>query len=219
MAAPADGVLCFEAICAIDGGIEVWIVVHFELAIELEAKGSGQDGGPDAVKRADEVALLLFEDSEAFAVAFDVAGGGVCTFDLLGGVEDFEREDGEPVDHEAGALRVQRRVAGGKILGGERLEQEEVTGFGEVVAALVDAVDGALDGGNLGVCGVGQAGLILGVPEFEISGVLLGDGAEPGIFFRDDEAFGLVPATGAGVLEGGDIAGGYGAWGDHCPLC
>lgn len=98
---------------------------------------------------------------------------------------------------------------------GEDFEEEVVAGFGEVVAALVDFVDSALDGGDLGVRGVGQAGLIFRVPEFEVGGVLAGYCEEEGIVLRDGKAFDLMPAAGGVVLQGGDGLGGDGLWLDH----
>ena len=53
-----------------------------------------------------EVIALLGQDAQAFLVALAVRGGGAV--DLLGGVEDLEREDGKSIDDQAGRLGMQR---------------------------------------------------------------------------------------------------------------
>ena len=92
--------------------------------------------------------------------------------DLLGGVEDLEREDGEPVDDEAGGLGVQGRVGRRRWREGE---QGLVDLLGEVIAELVEAVDGALGGGERCVRGVRVAGVVLAVPEVEVRLMLFED--------------------------------------------
>ncbi len=90
---------------------------------------------------------------------------------LLFGVEELEREDGETVDDEAGRLGVQGRAC----VGGRGFQQGEVELLDEVVAALVQAVDGALGGDDGGVGGVDVAGLVLAVPEVEVGAMLVED--------------------------------------------
>lgn len=133
---------------------------------------------PETVEAGGEVIALLGEDEEAAAVAVGVAGGGVFAVDFLGGVEDFEGQDGEAVDDEAGGLGVELGGGGGKAEGSEEVECGAVKLLGEVVAALVGFVDAALDAGELGVVGFGAAGLVFGVPELEIGEMLAGDEGE-----------------------------------------
>ncbi len=64
---------------------------------------------------------------------------------LLGGVEDLEREDGEAVEDEAGGFGVERR--GGVLLAG-LFEEGSIHDFDEIVAGLVERVDGVLDCGD-----------------------------------------------------------------------
>ena len=80
--------------------------------------------------------------------------------ELLGGVEDFEGEDGEAVDDEAGGFGVER---GGGI-GGGLLQEGGIDLFGEIVAELVEAVDVVLDIDDGVVGGVGVAGVVFAVP-------------------------------------------------------
>ncbi len=64
---------------------------------------------------------------------------------------------------------------GGGVLLGQVGEEPLVDFFHKVVAALVEAVDGALDLGDVGVGGLGVAGLVFLVPEVEVFAVLGGD--------------------------------------------
>ena len=100
-------------------------------------------------------------------VALLVFGGGA--MDLLSCVEDLEGEDGEAVDDEAGGLGVEGR---GGVSGGD-FKQGDVDLLGEVVAALVEAVDVVLDLDDGGVGGVGVAGVVFTVPEVVVGSVLV----------------------------------------------
>ncbi len=106
-----------------------------------------------------------------------LGGGGAGG--LFAGVEDLQGEDGEPVDDEAGCLGVEGRCS---VLWGDGGEEPGVHLFDEVVALLVEAIDGVLDAGDLGVGGGRVAGLVFLVPEVEVGAVLaqekLGEGGE-----------------------------------------
>jgi len=95
-------------------------------------------------------------------------GGGA--IDLFGGVKDFEREDGEAVDHQAGSFRVQRQIG---VQRGKRGEQIAVDALGEVVAELIELVDGALAGGDGLVAGERIAGGVFAMPEIEVGAMLV----------------------------------------------
>jgi hypothetical protein len=94
--------------------------------------------------------------------------------ELLFCVKDLEGEDGEAVDDEAGGFGVER---GGGVLR-EAADEESVELLDEVVALLVEGVDGVLDLRDGGVGGVGVAGGVLLVPEVEVGAVL---GEEEGV--------------------------------------
>ena len=157
---------------SIDGGVEFGVVVHLHLAVELEASGTIDDLGEESVETVGKVVALVLEDGEAGGVADAMGLGGGVTVSLDMGVEDLEREDGEAVEDEAGSLRVQR---GSGVLRGKVDEQPLVHLLDEVVASLVEAVDGVLDMGDLGVGGVGDAGLVFFVPQVEVFAVVGGD--------------------------------------------
>ncbi len=112
---------------------------------------------------------MLAEQIEAGQIALAVGigcGGAVC---LLGGVVELEGEDGEAVEDEAGGLGVERRVG---VLGSCGGEERAIHGLDEVVARLVERVDGALDGSDAGVGGPRLAGLVFLVPEVEVGAVM-----------------------------------------------
>jgi len=88
-------------------------------------------------------------------------------------MEDLEREDGEAVDHEARSLGVLRSGVGWR--GREAVQQGLVDLLGEVVAELVEAVNGTLGVGEARVGGERIAGLVFAVPEVEVGAVLVED--------------------------------------------
>lgn len=130
---------------------------------------------------------------------------------FLVGVVDFEREDGEPVEDEAGSLGVEGRE--GVLLEagtGEPVEEPEVHLLDEIVAALVEAVDGVLVGGNGGVGGGWVAGEVLFVPEVEVGAVVghgeLGEVGCVGKGIRMGRETLIVPLEGRLVVQSGYCA-------------
>ena len=95
---------------SVDRWVERGVVVHLELAVDFEAASAGEDVGPELIEATDQVVPLFFEKGKTLTVAVGVAGWCVGAVDFLFGVEDFEGEDGEAIDHEAGGFGVQRRI-------------------------------------------------------------------------------------------------------------
>ncbi len=98
-----------------------------------------------------------------------VLGGGAV--ELLLGVEDFEGDDGEPVDDEAGGFGVQ---GDGGVVGRE-LEEGGVDALDEIVAELIEAIDVVFDLDDGGVGGVGIASVVFAVPEVVVGLMLIED--------------------------------------------
>jgi hypothetical protein len=185
-------------------GVEVGVVVHLELAIELEAACPGEDFGPEDGEAGGEVFALFEEEGEAVAVALVVIFGGVLAAGFFAGMEDFEGEDGEAVDHEAGSFGVER---GGLGLGLEACEEGEVDAFGEVIAALVELVDTALAGRNGLVAGHGIAGIVFAVPEVEVGAMLFEDEALERGTGAGGRGVGVVPVDVGLIVEAGYVGG------------
>ena len=181
----------------VEDGVEVGVVVHFHLAIEAEAAFSGEDFGPEEIETGSEIGALVLNDMKSVAIAGVVLFGGRRAVDLLRGVEEFERKDGEAVDDEAGGFGVERS---GFVLRCGFKEECGVDLLDEVVAALVDGVDGVLDGGDGGVGGGGGAGVVFLMPEVEVGAVL---GEDEVLEFAGDGREGLaeVPARVGLVLH------------------
>jgi len=93
----------------VDGGVEVWVVIHLELSVELKAAMACEDLLPELVEAGGEVVALLAQQVETGEVALAMGLGGGGAMGLLGGVVDLEREDGEAVEDEAGRFGVERR--------------------------------------------------------------------------------------------------------------
>ena len=156
----------------VDGGVEVWVVIHLELSVELKAAMACEDLLPELVEAGGEVVALLAQQVETGEVALAMGLGGGGAMGLLGGVVDLEREDGEAVEDEAGRFGVERR---GGVLHFSGCEEQAVDGFDQVVALLIKRVDGALEAGDAGVRGSGLAYLVFFVPEVEV-GAVMGEG-------------------------------------------
>lgn len=189
---------------AVNGGVERGVVIHLELAVNLESALAVEGLLPEVLKAGGEVIALFEEDGEAVVVSLGVAEGRVGALGLLARVEEFEGEDREAVNDEAGRLRVEQRGGVGQGARREPVKEDAVELFGVVIAELVGAVDATLDGGDFGVGCAGSASLVLDVPEVEVGAMLAGDGVEEGVrggrgLFRIE-----VPEGGEAVMEVGD---------------
>jgi hypothetical protein len=149
----------------------------------------------------------MLENVEATAVHFALVFRGGGSMGFGSGVVKLEREDGKSVDHEAGGLGVEGR---GIVLLAGLGEEEVVDLFDEVVAALVEAVNGVFDVGDGGVGGLWAAGVIFLVPEVEV-GVMVGeDESGERVGTRIDQVRGgfvAVPEVGGLVLHPEDRVG------------
>ena len=182
----------------VDGGVEFGVVVHLELAIKFEATAAGVYVSPEGIETGGEVGALLGKKGEAIAVFFAVGfvSGGALGF--FGGVVELEGEDGEAVDDEAGSFGVKGR--GGVLLAGGG-QEHAVEFFDEIVAALVEGIDGALDVGDVGFGGEGIAGLVFFVPKVEVGAVLGFDDLEKDL--GGGGGRGVIGRLGAGGTGGG----------------
>jgi hypothetical protein len=184
----------------IDGWIQVWIVVHLELPVEFKSPFPPQNGGPKCVETAGEIGSLFLEHEEAGLIPLTMwlCGGGACG--LLAGVEYLQGEDGEAVNDEAGCLGVER---GSSVLWRDGGEEPGVHLLDEVVALLVEAINGVLDAGNLGVGGGRVAGLVFLVPEVEVGTVICGGQLEQAFWLSWNSRFRweFVQRVRGGILQ------------------
>ena len=107
---------------AIDGWVECRVVIHLELAVELEAARAGEDFAPENIKAVGEIRALVLEDSEPGAVSFNVFERGVGAFGLFAGVVNLQSQDGEAIDDEARRFGVERRCVAWKPLRGQPVQ-------------------------------------------------------------------------------------------------
>jgi len=164
----------------------------------------GKDFGPKLGEAGGEVGALLGKQGEPFAVSLMVVGRHAGAVGFFRRVENFEREDGEPVDHKARGFGVER---GRLRLRWRGFKQRDVDALDEVVAELVEGVDGVLDLNHGAVGGQRGAGLVFAMPEIEVGTVLFkhelieasGGGAE--------RLCSVVPVGGGLVVELGDDGG------------
>ena len=191
----------------VENGVQRWIVIHLELSVEFKPSLSVRNSGPERGKAAGEIGALHLEKKQAVAVALPMGFVRIRTRCLLSGVESFKGEDGESIEDEAGCFGVQGGV--GVLLDG--CEQEQIDLLDEVVAPLIEAVDGALDDGDDRVGGSGVARLIFLVPELEVGPVFeenesLEFAAREGISGGIGRAA-FVPPRGGLILQGREVSG------------
>ncbi len=141
------------------------------MPVEFERFSAGEHGVDEADGGVDQIGTLLLKDGKAIEVPGAMGGGGRGTLGLLAGVKELEREDGEPVEHHAGCLGVEFRVCCLRQVA----EEPFVDLFDEVVALLVEGIDGPFDAGNPGVRRQWIAGFVLFVPKGEVRAVLAAD--------------------------------------------
>ena len=156
---------------AVDLRVEIGIVIHLHLPIEFEGLCADEDGVDQGDGGVDEIGTLLLQNGEAIEILYAMGRSGGGAIGLFAGVKELESEDGKAIEHHTGGFGVELR--GGELR--EMLKEPQVDLFDEVVALLVKAVDGALDGGDLGVGGEGIAGFVFFMPKVEVGAVLAGD--------------------------------------------
>lgn len=89
--------------------------------------------------------------------------------ELLPGVKDLERKNGEPIYDEPWRFRVEWR---GRMTGCG-FEQCDIDPFSQVIADLIKAVDLALDAGDGGIGGAWVASFVFTMPEVEVGLMLV----------------------------------------------
>lgn len=123
---------------------------------------------------------------------------------FFGCVENFEGENREAVDHEAGGFGVERR---GVRLCRRGFEEGDVDALDQIIAELVESVDGVLDVYHGAVGGQRGAGLVFAVPEIEVGAVLVEDeGFQRGGGGKEGQG-GVVPVGVCLVVKLGDGGG------------
>ena len=152
--------------------VQFWIVVHFQLPVELEAALSAKYFGPQPIQSLHQVVTLFYQNMVTLAIALGMTLGRPEPVHLFGGMEKLEREDGKSVDDQAGRLGMQLGALPGQATLIGIVEQHGIHAFDQIVAALVQAVDEALGLGDVVVASPGRAGFVLGVPEFKVGKVV-----------------------------------------------
>jgi hypothetical protein len=171
------------------------------LAIELETAATCENIGPEGVEASCKISPLFVQHEQAGLVALLMFFGGA--MELLGGVKNLEGKNGEAIDDEAGRLGMKR----GRGLMGRELEEGDVDLFGEVVTALIEAINVVLDVDDGVVGGVGVAGVVFAVPEVVVGAVLVEDELVEGRRGCRNGGRGVVAVRGELVVEGDEVGG------------
>ncbi len=84
--------------------------------------------------------------------------------DLLPRVENLQRQNRQPVDHQPRRFRIQFRPWFWQLRSGQRFEQQRVALLRQIVPPLVDRVDGPLHADDLGIRRARHPRLIFNMP-------------------------------------------------------
>jgi hypothetical protein len=102
----------------VKNGIQVGIVIHFQLPIYLKAEFSVQHALPQAIEAGCQVVPLRFQDCQSLPVALAVACWGSRPLDFFERVVAFQSQNREPVQHQPRCFGMQFRPRIGQILRG-----------------------------------------------------------------------------------------------------
>lgn len=189
--------------------IQRGVVIHFELSIKLESALSQERLLPQAVEAAGKVAALILENFEPLTVSLSMAFRGVGPLHFLDGMKDLQSKNRKPVNDESGRLRMQLGVEIRQIERAQVIEQNHIAALGEIIAALVDSINGPFYFRKIVVSSLRGAGLIFRMPQFEIGQMLRDDSVQKfSIIFSGHGRLLLVPERGQAVVLLHDFFGG-----------
>ncbi len=170
------------------------------MVINAEAAGTGGDLPEEIGEALGEVRALVADAGEFPSAGFAMGGAGIVADRFLVHVELLEREDGKAINDHSGCLGIARDTG---FHGPQFVDEHLVHFLDEVVALLVEAVNGALGPVDAFGAEVVAAGDVFLVPKLEI----------PEVVFLHKEGESLargggllaVPKGGEGRLRGGDF--------------
>ncbi len=151
-----------------------------------------------------QVTALLVEHGKPALVALAVRCARIGPSQLFPSVKQSQRQDREPVCNHTGSLRVLLAALPLVLVcGPECREQQGVDMLGQVIAALIHAIDLSLDCRNVVIARPRATRLILDMPQQVIGRVLRLEQCGKLLQRRRGEAgvAGLVPPSGACVLQ------------------
>ena len=145
--------------------------------------------------------MLLLQQRKPLPVAKAMCLVGRGPMRLLMGVEDLQGEDRESVDDQPRGLGVERRR--GILL--NRLEQVPVDLLDEIVAPLIEGVDGSLHSRQCGVRRLRITRIVFAVPKIEVGAMLLEREVFQGGGRERISSLGEVPKLRGTSLQTGDV--------------
>lgn len=135
----------------------------------MEATPPGQNILPQCVETTGEIVALMLQYLQPVDVLRTMIFVGGSAIDFRRRVVQLQLQNRQPVDDQAGCFRVQRSFF---VLRAGGVEEQPIDLFDEVVAPLIDRVDGVLDGGDCGILRAWIARLVFLMPQIEVGLVL-----------------------------------------------
>lgn len=192
---------------SINRRVECGVVVHLELAVQLETTSSREDFVPEDIEAVNKIGTLFFEDRETGAVSLEVVRRGVGPLGFFASVVDLQAKNRETIDDETRGFGMERGRIALELSRREPIHEGAVELFGEVIANLVGAVNAALDVSELGIAGAWRASFVFRVPKLEVSTMLAAHKREELIGLGIRFFFRVVPALSELVVEAYDGVG------------
>src|SRR5271166_6404684 len=107
-------------------GVQRWVVIHLELAVLLEPALPREHLLPKPIQALHQVIALFNQYLVALPVALGMAWRSVEAIDLLGGVKELERQNGQPVDNQPRSLGVKLRLRIRKTIPLQKVQQDRI---------------------------------------------------------------------------------------------
>ncbi len=161
-----------SAAAAVDHRIELRIVIHLHLPINLEPSLAPQHGAPKKAERLDQIGALFFKYRQPLEVPGSVSVRRLSPLRLLPCMKDLQGQDGHPVDHHARCLGVKNGV---RLSYWQTPKKSRVDLLDEVVPLLIMQIDGSLDRHDLSVRSGGIASLVFLMPQIKVGPVIAKD--------------------------------------------
>ena len=127
----------------IDLRVEVRIVIHFKLAVDLERFPTRPEIETEAAQTAIDIVTLLFKYCQTLPTDLAVHGRRILAFRLTAHIVHFQRQNGQAIEEIARRFRVQFCISAAPgVVCVERGEQPRIELLNLCMALLVEGVNG-----------------------------------------------------------------------------
>ncbi len=153
----------------VDHRVQFGVVVHLHLAVQSEATSASQNLFPKLIETLCQIRPLLHQNRQTMLVPVVVLVRRSRAKNLFTRVINFQRQNRQPINNQAGSLRIQGRFV---ILRAGKVQQVLVNLLHQVVSLLVMPVNRVFHFCNAGIRRIRTARLIFLMPKVEVRPML-----------------------------------------------